>query len=86
VRNDGPAEVEYAGQIDGDVALPVFICLLPNVGGRAGDARIVYQDVDLPRLLQDLLHGPGNRGCIRNVGFDGKRAIGKSGSDSLRSG
>ena len=34
-----------------------------------GNAGVVYQDVDPARLLQYLLHRPGDRGRIGDIGF-----------------
>jgi hypothetical protein len=70
--NNGAAEIEDAGQVDGDVALPILVGLLPDVASGAGDSGVVDQHIDAAGLFENKIDAAANRIGLGHVGFDGE--------------
>lgn len=73
--HDSAAEMEDAGQIDGEIAVPVLIGLLPDRSRFSGDSGVVHQDVNAPRALQNLLHRAADRLSLRHIRLHGEGAV-----------
>src|SRR5581483_374212 len=69
--------VEHAVQVHRDAALPVLGADVLHLGGRAGDAGVVHQDVEPAEVLLRLLEQPLDVRQARDIGADAEYFTGQ---------